>query len=212
MANILSEWFVKFASETGILGEIRRYQEMGSYVLLLLGILGCFLGFWVYRAYVSVFLFFLIAYVSTICLSSRVDWGVVVTCFAVVGTALAILAYGWHRLGGCILCACIGIWIGTLVCPSVWAAILGGVLAVLWMLLFPVLALCSLTALWGGWLISDLLFQLVWKGKPSLHGLTAFICAGVGFGIQILLSRHQTLFAQTCPKRVAHWLEQKKGK
>ena len=84
MANILSEWFVKFASETGILGEIRRYQEMGSYVLLLLGILGCFLGFWVYRAYVSVFLFFLIAYVSTICLSSRVDWGVVVTCFAVV--------------------------------------------------------------------------------------------------------------------------------
>ena len=69
MADILSKWFGKFASETGILGDIRQYQGFGPYVLLVLGALGCFLGFWVYRAYFAVFLFFLIAFVCTVCMS-----------------------------------------------------------------------------------------------------------------------------------------------
>ena len=211
MADILSKWFGKFASETGILGDIRQYQGFWPYVLLVLGALGCFLGFWVYRAYFAVFLFFLIAFVCTVCMSGRVEWGAVVTCFAVVGTAAAVLSYGWYRFGGCILCALIGVWIGCLVEPSVWTAAAGGILGGIFMLLFPVLALSSLTALWGGWLLADVLFLWFWPGAgPLLKAAAVALCAGAGFGLQMLTSRRQTMFRKVCPDRVTHWLEKRK--
>ena len=73
------------------------------------------------------------------------------------------------------------------------------------MLLFPVLALSSLTALWGGWLLADVLFLWFWPGAgPLLKAAAVALCAGAGFGLQMLTSRRQTMFRKVCPDRVTH--------
>lgn len=205
MNELMNEYFMWFAYQTGILGEIRRFEPFGAGCLLVLGVINCFLGFKTYRMFFSVFLFSLIAAVCSICFRSRMDWGAVVTCFAVLGTVLAFLSYQWYRLGGCIIGGVIGMGIGWLLFPTVWSAAAGGALGMVFAFYFPVIAVCLLTALWGGGMLSGL--AVVPGGNYAFP-----LFAAAGFALQMVMNRSQTLFSRVCPDRVSHWLEGKRKK
>lgn len=205
MNGLLSEYFVWFAYQTGILGELRRFEPYGAGCLLILGVLCCFLGFKMYRVFFSVYLFSLIAAACCILLRSRMDWGAVVTCFAVLGTVISLLAYQWYRLGGCVISGLIGMGIGWLLFPSLWALAVGAVLGIVFTLQFPVIAICLLTALWGGGMVSGL------EVAPG-GGVTFVLFVAAGFSLQMVMNRKQKLFASVCPDRVRHWLEGKRKK
>lgn len=209
MTAVISKWFEIFASETGILGEIRQYQGLGIWVMMLLGFLACFFGFKVYRALFSVSFFLVIALVSSMVLGSRTDWGSVVTFFSVAGITLAVLGYGWHRLGGFLVCAFAGAMMASALSTSVWvilgtAAVLG-----LLVLVFPVIAICFTTALWGGWLLWDTL-SMAAVIDGWIYGLLLLLLAGAGLVIQLGMNRKQKLFSKVCPDRIRYWMEKRR--
>lgn len=209
MTGILSKWFEIFAAETGILGEIRQYQEIGAWVLLLLGILACFFGFKVYRGLFSVSLFLIIALVSSVTLRDRTDWGAVVTLFSVAGVALSVLGYGWYRLGGVVVCAIAGGLMASVWSTSLW--VIWGTAAAfgILVLIFPVITICFTTAMWGGWLLLDTLYLVTGKNIEP-YGLWVALAAGAGFLVQLCISRKQKLFPKACPERLRYWMEKRR--
>lgn len=209
MTAVISKWFEIFASETGILGEIRQYQGLGIWVMMLIGFLACFFGFKVYRALFSVSFFLVIALVSSVVLGSRTDWGSVVTFFSVSGITLAVLGYGWHRLGGFLVCAFAGAMIASELSTSVWVILGTGAAFGLLVLVFPVITICFTTALWGGWLLWDTL-SLVMVIDRQLYGLLLSLMVEAGFLIQLLMNRKQKLFSKVCPDRMQYWMEKRR--
>lgn len=203
MIELMNRCFTWFTYQTGILGEIRKYQSYSVWLLLILGFAACFLGFRVYRVFFSLFVFGTIAVACCVFMRGRTNWGAVVTCFAVVGTVMAFLAYHWHRLGGCIVCGLIGMGIGWLLVPSFWGILAGGIIAAVFMLQFPVLAICFMTAVWGGGVLSEL--------GIIPGGTVLFVLASAaGFAAQMVLNRGQKLFPKVCPDKVRYWIEKRK--
>lgn len=209
MTAVISKWFEIFASETGILGEIRQYQGLGIWVMMLIGFLACFFGFKVYRALFSVSFFLVIALVSSVVLGSRTDWGSVVTFFSVAGITLAVLGYGWHRLGGFLVCAFAGAMIASGLSTSVRVILGTGAAFGLLVLVFPVITICFTTALWGGWLLWDTL-GLIMVIDGQLYGLLLSLMVEAGFLVQLLMNRKQKLFSKVCPDRIRYWMEKRR--
>lgn len=208
MIEVINHWFEIFASETGILGDMRRYQGGGIWVLLALGLLTCILGFKIYRALFSTSLFLLIALVSSTTLGGRMDWGAVVTLFSVAGVALAVLGYGWNRLGGVLVCVIAGAIMTTAwSLPLLTITLISAVMGIL-VLVFPVITICMTTAVWGSWLFLDALYLLT--GRNGSYGVWVVLLTIVGFAIQMLISRKQKLFSKVCPNRLRYWMEKRR--
>lgn len=208
MTAIINMWFEIFASYTGILGEIRQYQDSGIWILLLLGCTICLFGFKIYRGLFSVIVFMLIALGSSMLLGGRMDWGSVVTLFAVGGIALAVLGYGWKRLGGVIVCAVSGALMANTFSTSLWvmglaALILGGLV-----LVFPVITICFTTAVYGSWLFLDVLYLML--GKDTGYGIWVVLLAAAGCLLQLYMNRKQKLFSKVCPDRLRYALEKRR--
>lgn len=205
MTEVIVELFQRFAFETGIMGEVRQYGQMGMVILTMLAAVALVLGFKTFRAFFSFLVFIGVTVLSCILLENVADWGEITTCFSVIGTVLALLAYKWHRLGGCIICALIAALTVWTVNESFLIALLLGVLAIISTLLFPVITICLATSLWGSLVLSELL----------LVTTDIYVIVGVwlaGFAIQMLTNSRQRLFLKKCPDKMTHWLEQRKRK
>lgn len=208
MAGIINNGFMFFAYETGIMGEIQRYQYLGLRILLVLGLLACFFGFRAYRGFCSAILFMVVAVVTSILLRGRTDWGSITTCFTVIGVTLAFFAWFWFRLDACVFCALIAACAGWSISQSIWAVILPAAAAFILTLNFPVICLCLFTAGGGVWLLWDIAAE----GGVRLHPLYLLLGLAVGYGFQILTTRNQTLFKKVRPDRLTHWLEERERK
>lgn len=209
MTAIIGKWFEIFASKTGILGEIRQYQEFGIWLLLVVGGLGCFFGFKVYRAMFSVNLFLAIALAGSVVLGGRIDWGAVVTFFSVVGVALAVLGYGWYRLGGVAICALAGAMMAIICSGSLWPGLAVAIIFGILVLLFPVITICFTTSLWGSWLFFDALCLVTGMNSQFLWLFIA-AAAAAGFLLQLYMSRKQKMFSRLCPDRMRYWMEKRR--
>ena len=205
MINIIRDLFLIFTYETEIADKINTYQEAGVYLLFLLGVICCFLGFRGYRSIFSIIVFMAFAYVSCILWKDKISWGSVVTLFSVLGTVTAVMSYQWHRLGGFITCGLIGAAVCWLLYPSAWIAVIPAVLLGVFELLFPVIAICFSTSVFG----AVLLTEFIGHGSGS-RLLIFFLLAGIGIAVQLKMNTGQTLFAKTCPKEVAYRLEKRK--
>lgn len=208
MTGIINHWFEIFASETGILGEMRRYQGGGVWVLLVLGLLTCLFGFKLYRGLFSISLFLFIALVSSVTLGSRMDWGSVVTLFSVAGVALAALGYGWSRLGGVMICFIAWAMMITVWNTSLWVILPAAAVFGILVLIFPVITISATTALWGGWVFMDALYLMT--GNNGRYGVWVVLLAIAGFMLQLFISRKQKLFPKVCPDRLRYWMEKRR--
>lgn len=211
MVDIISDWFTKFAFETGIIGEIRQYHYLVLWIFLAAGVFACFFGFRVYQVYFSIFIFFVIAYFSSILLRQWFNWGAIVTFFAVIGIAVALLGYRWNRFGGTVICGVFGIWIGQALGLTTALAVVLGFLAAIFVILFPVIAISTISALWGAMMIADTFIRITEMGSTMILQICGVILLTVaGASVQLLLSRKQTLFEKTSPDRLTHWMENRK--
>lgn len=156
MIKLLSEWFALFAAETGILGEIRQYQELGIVLLGILAVLLCFLGIRSYHFAVALWMYIAVILFSSFLFRDKMNWGAVVTFFSVTGFVTAFLAYQWKLTGAVLTTALIaGVFavLAGLPLPGVILCILlGGVAAIR----FPVPGVCLSTSVFGGAVLSGL--------------------------------------------------------
>lgn len=208
MRALIMELFLRFSLETGILDTVNENIEFLSGVLLLVAVLTCFFGFNIYRVEFSVLVFVAVTLVCCFIMGNRTDWGTVTTVFAVLGTAFAFFAFRWHRLGGFFVCGLIAAAVAWIMTQSIWVTIVAGVLAGILLLLFPVIMLCLMTSLCGTLIIygfkSDITF---------LHGMgnqVFVIIMAAGFALQMLINRKQKLFEKKYPKRLEHWMQERR--
>lgn len=205
MVELIIRLFQKFAYEMGILGEIRLYGQFGTICLTVLAVLALLMGLRVYRAVFSLIVFMAIALASSLLLSGKTGWGEIVTCFAVVGTVLAFLAYKWNYLGGAVVCGMIACGLVWTAGGAIWQAVLCTALAVVLAVFFPVISINLITSLWGSCVLTELL--------PIPEGIwMVLMIAAFGFAIQMFTSRKQDIFQKKYPAAVTHWMEQRKRK
>lgn len=210
MRALITELFLKFSLETGILDTVNENIEFLSGILLLLAVLTCFFGFNVYRAEFSVLVFIGVTLVCCFIMRERTDWGTVTTTFAVFGTAFAFFAFRWHRLGGFTICGVTAAAVVWLMTQSLWITVAAGVLAGILLLLFPVIMLCLMTSIWGMLVIYGFREDI-----PLLYGrgkLTFVLIMAAGFVLQMMINRKQKLFVKVYPRRLEHWMEERRKK
>lgn len=191
MIELLSEWFELFAAETGILGEIRQYQEMGILLLGLLAVLLCFLGIRSYHFAVALWMYIAVILFSSFLFRDKMNWGAVVTFFSVTGFVTAFLAYQW-KLAGAVLTAALiaGVFavLAGLPLPGVILCILlCGVAAIR----FPVPGVCLSTSAFGGAVLSGLV--------PVKGGMLILVCVFFmlsGLALQVYLVRKAGLLGR----------------
>lgn len=205
MREFLQQGFAFFAQESGIIGWIRQYEEVGFWCLAAVMIVSCLAGFWCYRLFFSMVVFMGIVTLWSAVFTRFIDWRTAAATFSVVGVAAALLAYRWHRLGAVIICGLIAAGLAWKVHLSVGLIVLSSVSAGIISLGFPVAALCVMTA-WGGSVLGAELFPHI------LSGVWQAVFFAAGLAVQGLTARKQTFFMKTCPGWFHNWLEQRERK
>ncbi len=208
MKELISNLFLRFAFETGILDTVNENIVFLGYTLAIIAILTCFFGFYVYRAEFSILVFIGITLLCCFLMKDKTDWGAITTTFAVIGTAMAFFTYRWHRSGSFIV---MGLMAGTIT----WAylgenlilSIVIGVLVGVILLGFPVITIAVTTALWGSLLMCEFRTYITAIELPAWIFVLCFI---IGVALQMWLTRHQKLFNKIYPSRVTYWMEQRR--
>lgn len=188
MIDLLSEWFAVFAAETGILGEIRQYQELGMILLGLFAVLLCFLGIRSYRLAVAVWMYLMVILLSSFLFRDRMNWGAVVTFFSITGFVMAFLAFQWNYTGAVLTTGLIaGIFAAFAGFSLLWIilCILLGVAAAL---RFPGQGVCLSTSIFGGIILAEFIPA---TGVMTAGIYVAFI--GTGLALQLLLAKNAGL-------------------
>ncbi|MDE6993589.1 MAG: hypothetical protein K2P41_04065 [Lachnospiraceae bacterium] len=184
LVGLLSEWFALFAAETGILGEVRQYQDLGKLLLIMLAVLLCFLGIRTYHLAVAVWMYMVVILLSSFLFRDRMNWGAVVTFFAVTGFAMAFLAYQWNYTGAVLTTGLIaGVFASFAGLSMIWiilCILLGGVAAI-W---FPGPGVCLSTSLFGGVVLAE----FIPAAESRITGVYILTIAS-GLGLQILLAK-----------------------
>lgn len=210
MRELTNELFLRFSLETGILDTVKENIEFLSGVLLILAIITCFFGFYVYRAEFSVLVFIAVTLICCFIMRQRTDWGTITTTFAVLGTALAFFAYRWHRFGGFVICATVAgtaIWIIT---QSIWIAIIASVLSGIMFLMFPVIMISLMTSLWGMLVIYGFRDNISFlQGCGNLIFLLIMVA---GFTLQMIITRKQKIFVKSYPRHLEHWIKGRRNR
>lgn len=191
LIDLLSEWFALFAAETGILGEIRQYQEMGIFLLGILAVLLCFLGIRSYHFAVALWMYIVVILFSCFLFRDKMNWGAVVTFFSITGFVMAFLAYQWKLTGAVLTAALIaGVFavLAGMPLPGVILCILlGGVAAIR----FPVPGVCLSTSVFGGVILSELVSV---KGRMPILVSVFFMISGLA--LQAFLVRKAGLLGR----------------
>ncbi|MBQ4523914.1 MAG: hypothetical protein IJA10_13330 [Lachnospiraceae bacterium] len=205
MSELMKEFFLEFVNTTGLSEEVSPFLSLGGICVIILGIIGCVLGFRTYRMFFSAILFMGTATASFYFMTGTESLRSIATCVAVVGVVLAFFGYRWHRLGGFVLCFLVGMCIGWLLYPSILLAVVCGVFAGMAEIFFPVIAISAMTSLWGAWMLAD-----AFKVSGALQIVTISGIAVISVVWQLFLNRKQKLFTKVCPDRVRYWMEQRR--
>lgn len=204
MKELVKELFFLFSMETGILGVVKENETFLGYILIALAIVLCFFGFKIYRGVFSVLMFIGSTLIIVFLMRGRSDWGTITTTFAVLGTVIAFFSYRMNLLGGYTISILSGLSIGWIYTHSIWVSILIATLVGVFMKILPVITLCFMTSLWG---------VIVIQGFPIIgdRGIwIPFIILILGFSLQIIMSKNQTLFDNPFPNEMKKWIEKKK--
>lgn len=201
MIEFVNSIFTKFAWETGILGSIKQYQDYWFIILILLGILTCFLGFKTYRAFFSLFTFMGIVIVCSHLMRNITDWGTIVTTFSVLGITLAFLSYNWKHLGAIVISILITLGFISMIYLNIVVTIILCVLVSIFTLNFPVISISILTSIFGGIMISEVF---------GLQNFTMMFLIVYGILIQIATNRDQSVFEKEYPDKVKRFIEKRK--
>lgn len=183
MIELLSEWFALFAAETGILGEIRQYQELGVLLLGILAFLLCFLGIRSYHFVIAVWMYIVVILLSCFLFRDKMNWGAVVTFFSITGFVMAFLAYQWKLTGAVLtasLIAGVFAFLAGLPLFGVAVCVLLGSMATI---RFPGPGVCLATSVFGGVILSE----LVPVSGGMLIAVYIFFIAS-GFFLQLFLA------------------------
>lgn len=188
MIELLSEWFALFAAETGILGEVRQYQELGMFLLGFLAVLLCFLGFRSYHFAIALWMYTAVILLSSFLFRDKMNWGAVVTFFSIIGFVAAFLAYQWNDTGIIITAALIAAVFASLArlpLPAIiLCALFGGAAASR----FPGPAVCVSTSVFGGAVLSEIVPATGWM----LAAVYVFFISS-GLALQIFLAEKEGL-------------------
>lgn len=186
MIQLLTNWFEVFAAETGILGELRYYQELGPLLLGILAVLLCFLGVRSFHLVTAGALYIGVILLSCVLLRDRMAWGKLTVFFSITGFILAFMGFQWKRAGAVVTSALAAVVFGGFLgLPAVAMAlcgILGGVLAAY----RPGVTVCGATAAFGGVLLAALSPV---RGAAGAALAAALVLAGLG--VQLLLAKRQ---------------------
>lgn len=155
MIDLLSEWFALFAAETGILGEIRQYQELGIFLLGIMAVMLCFLGIRSYHLAVAIWMYMIVILLSSFLLRDRMNWGAVVTFFSITGFVMAFLSYQWNYIGAVLTAGLIAGVFAALAGFSLLGIILCILLAGGVATRFPGPGVCLSTAIFGGTVLGE---------------------------------------------------------
>lgn len=203
MKELLNLFWELFINSTRLTEEVAPYLDWGNICVIVICVLACIFGFFVYRAYFSALVFMGISIVLCSALSAM-PWGQVAAWCAVLGVVMALLAYRWHHIGGFCICILVGACIGWNIYPSVVLSVGIGLLFGLLELYFPVIAIIASTSLWGSWmLVEGFQLQIVWK--IVMIGLVTVVC----FILQMMMSRKQKLFTMPIPQKMRYWLKKR---
>lgn len=100
---------------------------------LILGFFCCFFGFKLYRVMLFAATFMGLAILTCLLLQNRMEWGMVVAVFTVLGGILSFAAFFWRKIGAISIAALWGFVLGQFFLPDLWmatiAAAVFGVLA-----------------------------------------------------------------------------------
>lgn len=203
MVDLVIKLFQDFAYETGILGEIRGYEKQGMWCLLVLSVMALVWGFKTYRVIFSALLFMGCTLAICHLLTDKTDWGTIVTTFAVLGTAIALIGYNWNYLGGVSISVLITCGVTFMLSESIVVMVLVGILFAVLVVQLPVVTICLTTALWGSLMLIEL--TMLPDEVLFISGLTLF-----GFLFQMFVNKKQTLFKKLYPIYITNWLERRK--
>ena len=196
MYELIHSQFEQFAYVSGIIGLVRENMDSISKGMILLGILLCVFGIFIFRYVSAVITFFLVAGGIIVVGSGRASWGTVVTAFAVAGVFLAYYIWSMNYVPAMVF-SLSPIALYLVNAKSVWETIgyivlmIGCVFVVYG---FPVESMCISSTVVGILLLKDLLvldFPWIW-----------IIVAALGIVLQLMLSKKQSLF----DKRYPEWL------
>jgi|LGOV01.1.fsa_nt_gb hypothetical protein len=192
MENLLYEYFLYFGRQTGIEEALIGETQFIFLLIVVFGIINCFLGFKVYRFFFSVVMFSVSTIIICLLLNGYAHWGVIVTTFSIVGVFIAFFAFNWLRLGAFVIT---GIIMGSVVFilgGEVWVSIVLGIVTGLLSLSYPVLLLIVTTALFGSQIIVDYLQRISWIVNNDYWTVTLYVTL-LGMGIQYFMNRNQRL-------------------
>ena len=204
MSELVNELFQKFLNAT-LSGVVSPDFSLDRICIIILGIIGCVLGFRTYRMFFSAILFMTTAVAAFHFMAGKESLRSIATCIAVVGVVLAFFGYYWNHLGGFVICFLIGMGTGWLLYPSYLLAVACGILAGVAEALFPRIAISAMTSLWGACMLVDG-FQM----SGALQVVAVLGVAVISSVWQLFLNRKQKLFAKVCPDRVRYRLEQRR--
>lgn len=205
MSELVRELFLEFINVTGLSEVVSPDFSLDGICVIILGIVGCVLGFRTYRMFFSAILFMTTAVAAFHFMAGTESLRSVATCVAVGGVVLAICGYYWNRIGGFVICFLIGMGVGWLLYPSYILAVACGILAGTAEVFFPVIAISVMTSLWGACMLAEG-FQM----SGALQVVAVLGMAVISSAWQLVLNRKQKLFAKVCPDRVRYWMEQRR--
>jgi len=204
MRELVRELFFLFSVETGILGVVKENEKFIISILMGIAVLICFFGFKIYRGLFSALMFMGSTLVIVFFMRGHSDWGTITTVFAVLGTVLAFFSYRWNVLGGYCISISSGVTIAWVYTHSILITIITGILVAVSMRFLPVITLCFMTTIWGVVVIQEF---IIFGDKVILISSIILI---VGFSLQLLTNRNQTLFDKPYPDKMKQWMEKKR--
>lgn len=206
MVNFIAGAFGSFAAETGILGKLQGYESLGMILLAGVGILSCFFGMKCYRIAFSVMAFIVVTLVCVWLMRNRIQWGSVVTAFSILGCASAFIVYHWQRTGAAVISGLIAASIaGFFFASPVTMVILGIIFCtVAW--LFPSIVTCLMTAIWGAWILADLMTMM--RIPFQELGFVGLILAGLM--VQFFTNCGEKNFKALYPVKLQRYLDHRK--
>ncbi len=203
MFTVLQNIIHFFFEYTSILDKFAYLENYSGVILTVIFASAIVLGFFVYRLYFSVIIFYVLTTVFIWLLSPVTSWQNTAACIAVVAVIISLLSFRWTHFAAILTCLVMGGLFGWLVYPAVVAAVVGGLVCGALSVFFPLYSICVFLPIFGALGIYEIYSLPIWA-------VILVILAGIA--IQLLVSRKQALFARNYPAKIDYWLDQIKLK
>lgn len=189
MTNAFFAIIMKFGQEVNMESEFSNIVKIIFASILLVAFISCFFGFKIFRFISAIMAFFLTALLFIAWMSPKSNMGMIVTAFSLIGLVMAFLAFRWYRLSAFLMCALIGYSFAAMFISNVWIsaaiAIVFGLVAVV----YPVIMMISVTALWGGITLGFEGLQLIGVEYLWLKIVASVLFVAGGLAVQYFMNR-----------------------